>query len=141
MSLSTDGVIIHGGFEMLSKRLLDYGNEAYSDLVSRQRVIMWIFIFYDENDLCPACKQAFSDLFDWLDKYNLREDPVRCVRTVIEPEPEKNLIYTDLGMQKLPAIVFCNENGLIYHVMFHFPEQKWLDTYILPYIQDDGKGF
>jgi hypothetical protein len=63
------------------------------------------------------------------------------VRTVIEPEAEKNLIYTDLGMQKLPAIVFCNEKGLIYHVMFHFPEQKWLDTYILPYIQDDGKGF
>ena len=139
MSCCSNAAIIHGGYEPLSKRLLEYGKEAYSDLVSRQRVIMWVFVFYDENDQCPSCKQAFSDMFAWFNKYNLFDDPVRCVRSVIEPDPEKNWIYTDLGMHKLPAVVFCNDKGLIYDIVFEFPGQRWLEEYILPYIQNDGK--
>ena len=139
MSCCSDSVVIHGGYEPLSQRLLSYGQDAYSDVNSRQRVVMWVFVFYDENDQCPSCKQAFSDMFSWFNKYHLFDDPVRCVRTVIEPEPEKNLIYTDLGMHKLPAVVFCTDKGQIYDIVFEFPGQKWLEEYILPYIQNDGK--
>ena len=85
MSCCSDTVVIHGGYEPLSQRLLNYGKDAYSDVVSRQRVVMWVFVFYDENDQCPTCKQAFSDMFAWFNKYHLFDDPVRCVRTVIEP--------------------------------------------------------
>ena len=39
MSCCSDTVVIHGGYEPLSQRLLNYGKDAYSDVVSRQRVV------------------------------------------------------------------------------------------------------
>lgn len=133
-----NNVFIQSGYRTLSHRLLDYGKEAYADVTSRQRVIMWVFIFYDDSTMCKMCKAAFDEMFSWFRKYGLFDNPVRCVRTVIEDDPEKNLIYTDLGMQKLPAIVFADDNGRIIDILFEFPEAKWLENYILPYIQADG---
>lgn len=135
----SDGVFISGEYQPLSQRLLSYGMEAYKDVKKRQRVVMWVFMFYDESAMCPACKQSYSEMFAWFHKYNLFDDPVRCVRTVIEPEPKKNLIYTDLGMNKLPTVVFADEKGRILDILFEFPGTKWLEQYVLPFIQDDGK--
>jgi len=135
----SDGVFISGEYVPLSQRLLAYGKEAYSDVTKRQRVIMWVFIFYDESDMCPKCKESFSDMFAWFNKNNLFNDPIRCVRTVLEPEPKKNLIYTDLGMAKLPAVVFADEKCRVLDILFEFPGDRWLNEYVLPYIQDDGK--
>jgi len=135
----SDGVFISGEYIPLSQRLLAYGKEAYSDVTKRQRVIMWVFVFYDETDMCPQCKQSFSDMFAWFNKNNLFNDPIRCVRTVLEPDPKKNLIYTDLGMAKLPAVVFADEKCRILDILFEFPGEKWLNEYVLPYIQEDGK--
>lgn len=135
----SDGVFISGEYVPLSQRLLAYGKEAYSDVTKRQRVIMWVFIFYDESDMCPKCKESFSDMFAWFNKNNLFNDPIRCVRTVLEPEPKKNLIYTDLGMAKLPAVVFADEKCRVLDILFEFPGERWLNEYVLPYIQDDGK--
>lgn len=135
----SDGVFISGEYVPLSQRLLAYGKEAYSDVTKRQRVIMWVFIFYDESDMCPKCKESFSDMFTWFNKNNLFNDPIRCVRTVLEPEPKKNLIYTDLGMAKLPAVVFADEKCRVLDILFEFPGERWLNEYVLPYIQDDGK--
>jgi hypothetical protein len=135
----SDGVFISGEYQPLSQRLLSYGMEAYKDVKKRQRVVMWVFMFYDESAMCPACKQSYSEMFAWFHKYNLFDDPVRCVRTVIEPEPKKNLIYTDLGMNKLPTVVFADEKCRILDILFEFPGTKWLEQYVLPFIQDDGK--
>jgi hypothetical protein len=140
MSCCSDAAVINGGYTPLSQRLLEYGMDAYSDLApNRQRVIMWVFIFYDQNDQCPTCKQAFDGMFSWFNKYHLLDDPVRCVRTVVEPEPEKNLIFVDRGSRKLPMVLFCNEKGMIFDELFEFPGAKWLEEYILPYIQNDGR--
>lgn len=135
----SDGVFISGEYQPLSHRLLSYGEEAYKDVKKHQRVVMWVFLFYDESDLCPKCKESFRDMFDWFNKYGLFNDPIRCVRTVVEPEPMKNLIYTDLGMKKLPAVVFADEKCRILDILFEFPGPRWLEEYVLPYIQDDGK--
>lgn len=134
-----DKVIIRGGYEPLSQRLLSYGKEAYSDVTAKQRVVMWIFIFYDNDSACQTCKSAFDDMFAWFHKYGLFTDPSRAVRTVVEDDPEKNLIYTDFGMSKLPMLVFTDSEGRILDILFEFPNEKWLNNYIMPYIQADGK--
>lgn len=134
-----ENVIIRSGDELLCDRLLNYGEEEYAELSLKQRVIMWVYVFYDEKSQCPACKAAYADMFTWFNKYNLFNNPMGCARAVIEPTPEQNLIYTDLGMNKLPAILFCDEKGRIVHIKFDFPDDKWLTTHILPFFQEDGK--
>jgi len=136
-----DGVFIGGEYLPLSQRLLKYGMEAYSDVKKRQRVVMWVFLFYDETKMCPTCKESFNDMFAWFNKYNLFDDPVRCVRTVIEPQPldGHNQIYSDFGMNKPPMVVFADEKCRILDILFYFPDAKWLNQYVLPFIQDDEK--
>lgn len=131
--------IIRSGYVPLSRRLLEYGEESYSDSTLTQNVVMWVFSFFDEDSMCRKCRMAFGEMFDWFDRYGLFKDPVRGVRMVIEPQASQNLIYADLGMEKLPANIFCDAEGRIIDIIFEFPEARWLEEHILPVIQNEGR--
>lgn len=140
MSSSCCGeAIIRAGYHTISQRLLMYGQEAYSENTTKQRTVMWVFSFFDQENMCKKCKTAFGEMYDWFDKYGLLTSLSTGVRIVLEPQPEQNLIYTDLGMNKLPANIFCDEHGKIIEILFEFPDKKWLENYIMPYIQEAGK--
>lgn len=132
-------VIIRSGDELLCDRLLSAGEEEYAELSAKQRVVMWVFVFYEENAGCPTCREAYAGMTDWFYKYGLFSNPMGCARFVVEPTPEQNLVYTDLGISKIPAILFCDNRGRIIHMKFDFPDDKWLTTHILPIFQEDAK--
>lgn len=139
MSACCGKAVIRAGYETISQRFLNYGREAYAENTKKQRVVMWVFSFFDEQNMCKTCRTAFGEMFDWFNKYGLFDSLSTAVRLVIEPSPEQNLIYKDLGMEKLPANVFCDSEGKIIEILFEFPDSRWLDNYILPYIQEAGK--
>ena len=135
----SDEVVVKGMYKPLGKRLVDFGNEVYANCDTNQRIIMWVFSFYDPNTTCKACKNAFDTMYNWFNQYGLTNDPVRGVRMVVEDEPESNLIYRDMKVTGLPMHIFTKPNGDIFDIIYEFPEPKWLDEYILPYIQADTK--
>jgi hypothetical protein len=135
----SDGVFISGEYQPLCQRLLAYGHEAYKDVTKRQRVVMWVFVFYDESQMCPKCKESYRDMLNWFNKYGLFEDPIRGVRIVIEPEPQKNLLFNDYHKTQLPCVIFADEKCRVLDEVFEFPGERWLNETILPFIQDDGK--
>ena len=131
--------IIRGGDLFLSDRLVEYGKDAFADAFDHARTVMWVFVFYSEEEKCPVCKSKLDEFFDWFNKYNLLGDPVRMVRAVVEDEPEKNLIISDIGFRKIPMVMFCRPNGDIFHINPAIPDAEWLESHILPIIQADGK--
>lgn len=130
---------IDGIYKTLSRRLVDFGNEVYADCIADQRVIMWVFSFYDGMANCKVCKHSLDEMYGWFHKYGLLNDPVRGVRMVVEDEPHTNMIYNDFGFTKLPMHIFTDGDGKIIDMLFDFPEAEWLDKYILPYLQEDAK--
>lgn len=130
---------IDGIYKPLSRRLVDFGNEVYADCNGSQRVIMWVFSFYDGMANCKVCKHSLDEMYGWFHKYGLLNDPVRGVRMVVEDEPHTNMIYNDFGFTKLPMHIFTDGDGKIIDMLFDFPEADWLDKYILPYLQEDAK--
>lgn len=124
----------------LAQRLLDYGNEVYGGCASTQRVLMWVFTFYDASADCPACRDGLERMYGWFHRYGFTTDRVRGVRMVVEDEPGKNRIYGDLGMQRLPAHIFTDSEGRIFDVLFTFPDDAWLESHILPIFQKDTAG-
>lgn len=137
MSCCDEKAVIQGIYKPLNERLIEYGKEAFSDVQLNNRTILWIFSFYEQADDCEECRSSFSDMWDWFHKYGLFNNPVRSVKSVVEPEPHNNLIYNDLGFTKLPMHLFCDENGKIFDIILGFPSTAWLDTYILPIVKND----
>ena len=131
---------IDGIYKTFSRRLLDFGKEVYAGCNTEQRVIMWIFSFYDGMSKCKVCKHALDDMYGWFNKYGMLNDPVHGVRMVIEDEPHTNMIYNDLGFTKLPMHIFTDAEGKIIDILFDFPDAEWLNKYILPVLQGDS-GF
>lgn len=130
---------IDGIYKPLCRRLVDFGKEVYADCSSEQRVIMWVFSFYDGMANCKVCKHSLDEMYGWFNKYGLLNDPVRGVRMVVEDEPHTNMICNDFGFTKLPMHIFTDGDGRIIDMLFDFPEGEWLDRYILPYLQEDSK--
>lgn len=130
---------IDGVYKTLSRRLVDFGNEVYADCASTQRVIMWVFSFYDGMSNCKVCKHSLEDMHAWFYKYGLLTDPVRGVRMVVEDEPHTNKMYNELGFSKLPMHIFTDGKGKIIDILYDFPDGEWLDKFILPYLQEDSK--
>lgn len=129
---------INGIYKPLSKRLVDFGNEVYSDCKSSQNVIMWVFSFYDGLANCKICKHSLEEMYDWFNKYGLLNDPVRGVRIVIEDEPSTNMIYSDLRFNTVPVHIFADGEGKVIDILYDFPDTEWLNKFILPYIQKDS---
>lgn len=133
--------IIRAGDDALSVRLLEYGREAYADLKKEQRVIVWIFAFFDEKELCAKCRTELTEMIEWFTKYDLFENPTRSARLVLETEPQNNLILADRGITKLPLFIYCDANGRIFDERYEFPTVKWLETNILPIFGSDASVF
>ena len=102
---------------------------------------MWVFSFFDESKMCEKCRSDFATMYEWFQKYGLFDSPTGCVRIVVEGSPGGNLIYTDLGMEKLPAHLFCDSRGRIVDILFQFPTVQWLEKHVLPFIQSETAGF
>lgn len=130
-------VVVKGTYKPLSTRLLDFGNEVYSGSTSTQRILMWVFSFFDEKNDCPVCRDGLSKMYGWFNKYGLTTDPVRGVRMVLENRPDTNLIYQDLGIEKLPVNIFTDSEGKVIDIIYEFPDEEWLDAYILPLVKKD----
>ena len=71
----------------------------------------------------------------WFHKYGLFTDPVRNVKWIVENEPNKNLIYQEIGFVKSPMHIFTLGNGNVIDIVAGFPDEHWLEKYILPIIQ------
>lgn len=130
---------IGGIYKTLSQRLLDFGHKVYADCVSQNRVIMWVFSFYDGLSKCKVCKHSMQAMYDWFRSHGLFDNPAREVRIVIEDEPTTDPIYTEMHLNSLPVHIFTDGNGRVIDMLFDFPDAAWLDKYILPYIQEDTR--
>ena len=125
-------------YKPLCNRLLDYGRDAYRDTTSKQRVVMWVYSFYNAKDECPVCRNGIQRLYEWFGKYGLTENPARGVRIVIDDEASTSAILDDLHIDFAPVNIFADEEGKIIDILYEFPDEQWLDRYILPFIQKDS---
>jgi hypothetical protein len=123
----------------LNKRLINYGIECSDELFLKKfpRTHMWIFTFYNNEDLCIECEEKFAKMAKWFVKYGLLEDLAKHVKWIVDDEIKNNLILKDLGIEKTPVHLFCDSNGKIIDTAFGFPDPNWLQKYILPLIRTD----
>lgn len=126
-------------YSPISKRLVEFGMEVYDDAVLEKysNTFLWIFTFYHDDEMCEECQFKFSDMSTWFSKYGMFENPTRNVKWVIEDEPDKNLIYKEIGFSKTPMHIFCDSDGKIIDIVTGFPTPDWLEKHILPLIQGD----
>lgn len=125
----------------LNKRLVDFGKEVSGEDLMKEYsyTFMWIFTFYTEDDLCDDCQYKFSIMYQWFQKYGLFTDVTRNVKWIHEHEPDKNLIYREMGFTKTPMHLFCDSEGKIIDMIMGFPTPEWLDKYILPLVKEEMK--
>lgn len=123
----------------INKRLVEFGKEVSGEQLMREysNTFMWLFTFYGDDDLCDDCQFKFAAMNQWFIKYGLFTDPIRNVKWILEDEPEKNLIYQEMGFTKTPMHLFCDSNGKIIDIIMGFPTPEWLEKYILPLVKDD----
>lgn len=123
----------------LNKRLVEFGKEVSGEQLMSEysSTFMWVFTFYGEDDLCDDCKFKFAAMNQWFIRYGLFTDPTRNVKWILEDEPEKNLIYQEMGFTKTPMHIFSDSDGKIIDIIMGFPTPEWLEKYILPLIKDE----
>lgn len=123
----------------LSKRLIEFGAEVSGEQLMREysTTFMWIFTFADAKEICEECNFKLAAMNDWFMQYGLFTDPTHNVKWIYEDEPEKNLIYKEMGFTKTPMHVFCDSSGKIIDIIMGFPTPEWLEKYILPIIRKD----
>lgn len=128
---------IDGIYVPLSKRLIEFGVETYGEqLMEKYRYThVWVFSFYEDADMCEDCQMKFSAMNKWFMDYGLFDDPIRNVKWIVEDQPQKNLIYKEIGFTKTPMHIFTNSEGKIFDIVAGFPTAEWLEKYILPLIR------
>jgi hypothetical protein len=99
---------------------------------------MWVFSFYEAKDECPVCKHGIETMYNWFNKYGLLENPARGVRIVIDDEASRSAILDDMHVDFAPVNIFTDADGKVIDMLFEFPNEPWLDKYILPFIQKDS---
>ena len=124
----------------LHKRLVDYGKDSCDNqLLSRYSYTrLWVFSFYDDENLCIDCETKFSSMIQWFNKYGLLEDVIKNVKWIVDDDIDNNLLLKDMGIKKTPVHLFCDTDGKIIDIIFGFPSQKWLEKYILPVVRSDN---
>lgn len=132
---------LEGEYLTLDKRLFEYGKEVYGkDLFKKFPIThIWIFTFYcaEEMEKCEDCIVKLSKMGEWINKYGFLEDPIKNVKWVIDDEPGNNLILQDLHIEKMPVHIIANGEGKIFDVLYGFPDPRWLEKYILPFVRKD----
>jgi hypothetical protein len=121
----------------LSERLIQFGEDTYGEMVmdKYKYTHMWVFTFYSDIDFCETCQKRFTSMNKWFSDYGLFDDPIRNVKWVVEDEPEKNMIYKEMGFTKTPMHIFTDSDGKIIDIFTGFPTPEWLEKYILPLIR------
>ena len=125
-------------YNKLSDRLLRFGEETYeaSGDPYIKHTHLWVFTFYREDDLCPDCQLQLGKMNGWFEKYGLFNDSTRNVKWVVEDQPDSNLIYTEMQFTKTPLHIFADSKGRIIDMVGGFPEEYWLEKYMLPVIRE-----
>ncbi len=96
---------------------------------------MWVFTFIDSDQMCIECKEKYAKMLEWFEKYELFDNPVNNVKWVVDPDMNNNLIIKDLKITASPTTLFCDSKGNIFEILVGFPDQEWLEEYILPYVR------
>lgn len=122
----------------ISKRLVEFGKEVYGEegMSQYKDTFLWVFSFYETSEMCEECKFKFTAMSKWFTDYGLFKNVNRNVKWVLEDEPTKNLIFVEMGLSKTPIHIFADSNGRIIDMVVGFPTIEWLESYILPLIQD-----
>lgn len=131
-------VLIDGIYRPLCNTLVKYGMDAYKDVPSTPRVVMWVFSFFDAKKECPVCKHGLEEMYGWFGKHGLLENQSRAVRIVVDDDAEHSSILDDLHIDFVPVNIFTDGEGKIIDEIFEFPGEEWLERVILPFIQKDS---
>lgn len=123
-----------GLYKPLSQRLVDMGNECYSDFKDIN-TILWIFVFYDGASECAKCLSSLTEMHSWFETKGLLDSKTGMVKIIAEPEPDKCKVYTDFGFNIKPMHIICDSMGRILDIFTGLPDKEWLDKHILPIIQ------
>lgn len=120
----------------LNKRLVEFGKESTdSEILNKYPYTkMWVFTFIDHEEMCVDCQSKFSSMVNWFNKYGILDNSVNNTKWIIEPDMRNNLIAKEISITKSPTTYFCDENGNIFNIIVGFPEDEWLEEYILPYV-------
>lgn len=125
----------------LNKRLVEFGKEVSGESLMNAypSTFIWVFTFYREQDMCEECHDNLGAVNKWFVKYGMYTDPIRNLKWIIEDEPDRNLIYKELGLTKSPTHIFCDGDGKIVDIISGIPSTEWLEKHILPLFQQDMK--
>ncbi len=123
----------------LNKRLIRFGEENTDpDLLEKfNNTTLWMFTFIDSTKLCIECEQKFLVMLNWVQQFGLLKNPVNNVKWVVEDDMLNNLICRDIGIEKSPTHLLCDKMGNILDIVVGFPDEKWLEKYILPLVTSD----
>ena len=75
----------------ISRRLVDFGKEVYGEegMNKYKETFMWVFSFYETEEMCEECRFKFSAMSKWFVDYGLFKNVTRNVKWVLEDEPTK----------------------------------------------------
>lgn len=59
-------------------------------------------------------------------------------KTLVEGQTSVDGIIEELGIKSPPVNIFTDADGKIIDMLFEYPDDAWLDKYILPFIQKDS---
>jgi hypothetical protein len=120
----------------LNRRLLEWGKESTSEEAYNKYPYtkLWVFTFIDNSVMCVDCVTKFNRMVEWFTKYGLLTNPVNNTKWVVEGDMSKCLIAQDIGITKSPTTYFCDQKGNIVNIITGFPENNWLEEYILPIV-------
>ena len=57
---------------------------------------------------------------------------------VIDDEASTSAILDDMHVDFAPVNIFADAEGKVIDMVFEYPDEWWLDKYILPFIQQDS---
>lgn len=125
----------------LNRRLVEFGKEVSGEPLMNvyPNTFLWVFTFYNEEDICEECQDKLGGINKWFTDYGMYTNPTRNLKWIIEEEPDKNLIYKELGFTKSPLHLFCDGDGKIIDIISGIPTTEWLEKHILPLYQRDTR--
>jgi hypothetical protein len=136
MGCCKDSVPIDGIYVPLNKRFVEYGTTNYGKNMEQfPDTHMWIFTFYDDDEMCQECGPRLVEMGKWFKQYGILESLHRNVKWIIDDNISNNLILRDLNIVKTPVHFFCASDGKIIDIVYGFPTYEWLEKYILPMIR------
>ncbi len=124
----------------LNERLLDFGKKSSTpDILNNfPNTFVWLFTFCKKTDLdCFDCLEKFQIMVNWFNKYNLLKNPVNNLKWIFDDNIEENNICLDIGITNSPTHIITDKDGNIMNIVLGFPDEDWLNKYLLPYFSKE----